>query len=355
MWRNRFIFQAPEGDGNAAASGGSQDTVAGGSGQDTTPGGSGQDTTPGGGGQTTVVGGGQGRQQVDNKTGAEGAGGKEGQGSQGDQGAWPTIQKAWAKGDAKRAELIGRYSSVDAALDALVDAKQRIARGDTRKELPTNATAEQKAQWRKENGIPESPDKYELKLESGRVVGDYDKPLLDKFLKRMHNKNASPTYVNEAVNAYYEMREEEVKEREALDNSQKREAEDGLRREYGVDGFNRNMNLIGGMLDMVGQQTLKDKLFSARMPDGTVLGNDPEVIKAFVQLAYEINPTGTLMPGGGDISLANIDKEIAELVKLSGDTNSDYWKGPMAAQKQARLLELNTIKEKLAARGRQAA
>ena len=83
----------------------------------------------------------------------------------------------------KKLKKLGRYASPQAALDALFNAQARISSGELKAPLKEDATPEEKAAWRAENNIPETPDKYELKLSDGLIVGDADKPLVDDFLK----------------------------------------------------------------------------------------------------------------------------------------------------------------------------
>src|SRR3546814_3644725 len=55
--------------------------------------------------------------------------------------------------------------------------------------LPIYATPEQIAEWRKEQGIPEKPEDYDLKFDNGLVIGEADKPLVAEFLKASHATN----------------------------------------------------------------------------------------------------------------------------------------------------------------------
>ena len=75
------------------------------------------------------------------------------------EGEWRT---AWAGDDEAKNEHIGRFASVNAALDGGYSAKLKIASGDYKKAdaFPGEGTDDEKSAWRTENGIPESAEDY---------------------------------------------------------------------------------------------------------------------------------------------------------------------------------------------------
>jgi hypothetical protein len=75
------------------------------------------------------------------------------------------------------------------------------------------------------------------------------------------------------------------------------------------------------------------------------------VLKWLTGQAMEANPAATVVPHAGANQSGAIAEEMATLAKEMGNPNSDYWKGPSAAAKQARYIELVEANEKLKARG----
>src|SRR5690606_11096008 len=136
---------------------------------------------------------------------------------------WPTDwREQLANGDEKLLSVLKRYTSPKSWSDAAFALRQKMSSGELKRAAPgKDAKPEEIAAWRKEMGIPESPDKYDLTLEGGLVIGDEDKPYISKFTERMHGKNASNEVVKEAVSAYYEIVEEQKQQRLDLDNQQK--------------------------------------------------------------------------------------------------------------------------------------
>ncbi|ALQ01485.1 hypothetical protein PHLH3_08690 [Pseudomonas sp. St386] len=260
--------------------------------------------------------------------------------------AWPDDwRESYAGQDDKLLKRLGRYASPKAALDALISAQDKISRGELKKPLGANASPEDLAAFRADQGIPETPDKYDLKLAEGRVIGEADKPLIDKFLTSMHGKNATPDQVSAGVDAYYDVVEEIQAQRYENDENFKQQSEDALRAEFGND-FRRNMNMISGLLSGA-PGDVKEMLMDARTEDGTRIINSPDTLRWLAQLAREINPVAAVVPGAGANAGQAINDELASITKLMGDPKSEYWKGPKAEPMQERFRQLTSAKERM--------
>lgn len=264
-------------------------------------------------------------------------------------GAWPEDwREKYAGEDEKKLKQLARYASPQAALDALFAAQAKIRSGDLKSTLKPDATPEELAAWRTENGIPESPDKYELKLADGLVVGETDKPIVDEFLKEAHEANMHPEQVNKALSWYLDKQAQAQEAQQEFDASTKDECDNALREEYGTE-YRRNLQIANDLLSGA-PEGVKDRLLGGRMADGTPIGNDPAVIRWLVGMAREINPVATVVPGSGANAMQAVESELATLREKMGDHNSDYWKGPSAQRNQARYRELisatNKVKER---------
>ena len=195
---------------------------------------------------------------------------------------WATLRTEYSKGDDKIEKRLARYSSPEAVLDALVAAQNKIASGALKSALPDKATPEELAAWRVDNGIPAKPEDYDTTLPKGLVIGEADKPVIEGFLKTAHSKNMSPDQVKETLNWYYQEQERQLDARNAKDTEFKSQSEDKLRAEWGGE-YKLNINMIGGLLDTA-PAGVKDLVVSARLGDGTPLGNHPEVLRWLANL-----------------------------------------------------------------------
>lgn len=253
-------------------------------------------------------------------------------------GAWrQDWREAWAKGDEKRLNVISRFASPEAAFDALLAAQQKIRSGEYKQPLPKDATPEQVAQWRADNGIPEAPDKYDLTFDTGLVIGEADKPVIDAYLKAAHTANMTPAQVKESVKWFYE---EQARQAEAVHNATKeakKATEDALRAEWGQD-YRGTRNSIEALLDLKGPMDaqLREKVLGA-------VDTSPEFARFMAALALEINPATTLVPNASGSIVDALEGEIAQIEKMMREDRQAYNKNEKV---QARYRDLITARDK---------
>lgn len=250
-------------------------------------------------------------------------------------GDWPEDWRAKAAGgDDKLMKRLERYNSPKAVVDALVAAQAKISQG-VKQPLKADATPEEVAAWRAENGIPEKPDGYEVSLPDGFVIGEADKPVVDSFLERMHGKNVPPDVVNEALGWYYQEQAQQMEAQAEADLDFRGKGQEELREEYGSE-YKRNIRIA---LEVV-PEDIKDEFLGGRLADGTMIGDNPAVIRWLSGMARQINPLATVVPGTGTNAMQAMESELAGLRAKMGDKASDYWKGPNASKNQERYREL---------------
>lgn len=258
---------------------------------------------------------------------------------------WASLRTQYSKGDEKLEKRLARYSSAEAALDALVAAQNKIASGQVKSPLPENATPEQVNEWRAENGIPTKAEEYEIKLSNGLVLGDDDKPYVDKFLSQALEANMKPEQVNKVLDWYYQNQDAQIAELKVADQAAAQAAAEEMRKEWGSE-YKLNFNMINSMLDTA-PEGVKDQILGARLADGAPLGSNPAVLRWLATTARELNPTATVVPTQGSNAAATIEAELASITKLMGDHKSEYWKGPTSERLQTRYRELVSVQEKL--------
>jgi hypothetical protein len=267
---------------------------------------------------------------------------------------WPDDwREKLAKGDEKKLGRLKRYASLEAYNDAHFALVGRMSAGELKAPLAKDATPEQVAEWRKDNGIPDKPDGYDLSPGEGFVVGETDKPLLAAFAEEMHKHNAPPDVVKAASSTYFKLVEKARADQADKDVEFHATAEDELRSEYGND-YRRNVAQVESVLAQL-PNGLGSKLAQARLPDGRLVGDHPDFIRGLAAIGREIAPIATLTPGTGTSQLTLIAEEIADLQKQMGDPESAYRKGPKISNGETkgmiRYRELITARDKLAARG----
>ena len=257
------------------------------------------------------------------------------------KGYWPEDwRQTVSKADEKVLNRLQRYASPEAALQALIAAQNRISAGELKPVLGKDASADEIKAWRTEHGIPETPDKYDLK--DAKIEG-IPPDLLNEVFTEAHASNQTPEQVKATLKAWNKISNNVAEKRVEADLKFQKEGEDALRNEWGGE-FRRNINLVHGLLDGAGAPGLKENLLSARLPNGQPIGSSPEVLKMLVSLALIQNPTGVVVPGGDGNQAKGIDEEIAGIEKTMRENRGAYNKSePM----QARLRELYAAREQM--------
>lgn len=258
-------------------------------------------------------------------------------------------RELYAGEDAKMLARLQRYQSPKSAIDALVAAQNRISSGELRSPLPQNATPEQIAAFRQQNGIPEKPEDYFEKLPEGLVIGDDDKPMFTSFAKGLHDLNVDPKVAQYAVKWYNDFQEQQLAKVSEADLTHKASTEDELRAEWGGD-YRANINHINSFLASA-PTGVADLVANSRGSDGKAILNDPNTVRWLATVAREMNPQGTIV-GGGENPLQGIESRKAEITQMMGNRSSAYWKGPTAEKIQAEYRSLVDSEMKLKARGK---
>lgn len=247
-----------------------------------------------------------------------------------------TWREGYAKDDKSKLEILKRYTSPEAAFDALFEARKKISSG-LKSELPKDATPEQMADYRKELGIPEKPEDYKIQLKDGFVIGDEDKPIVDKVLSTMHAKNINSDVVSEVLNSFYEARQAEEDAEYDLIIESKAKAQESLKAEWGVE-YNRNKTIIEGFIEKrFGEDA--SAIFGARLPDGSILGSNPKVLNKLYTLAADADPEITILNSLNNRgTLDSISDRIAEIKNIIKTDEARYYKDESLQSEYGRLL-----------------
>lgn len=125
-------------------------------------------------------------------------------------------------------------------------------------------------------GVPDSADKYELK------VGDNVDPEFVKGFKDMAVKNGIlPRQAEKLFNFYNDHVGKTVAAQEEASRKAFEESVNGLKKEWG-QGYDRKIQAASGLFNKIADKDVKE-LFNS-----TGFGNDPTVIKMFAKLAEEL-------------------------------------------------------------------
>lgn len=258
-------------------------------------------------------------------------------------------REQYSKEDTGRLNILKRYTSPAAALDALFAARQRIESGELKTQLPKDATPEQLAAYRTERGIPEKPEGYLEKLPEGFKIQDYNKDLASFIATNLHTINAPPEMVHQGIKIMSEWQDKQIEARVAADNTLKTTTEDALRADWGND-YRANIGSIHALLGGAPEE-VSEAILQARTPDGNPLVGTPQVVRWLAQVSREMNPVSTIIPSAnGSTSLAAADTRIAEIEKYMRTDNAKYVKDEKVQAEYRALIDArDTMKRRSAA------
>jgi hypothetical protein len=239
---------------------------------------------------------------------------------------WPdNWRQIMAGGNDKALQALNRFNSPSNVFKSWESMRQKMSSGELVSSKPEGDEEALNA-WRAQAGIPEAPEGYLEKMPDGLVVGEDDKPLIDDFLKSMHESDATPQHVHQALGWYYQTQEKLAAQQAEADKANRATSEDELRAEWGPD-YRPNINSIHNLFNTHADSALLEKFFGARFPDGSPIGDDPATLKFLSQIANQLMPHGTITPMEGKTPIETINSRKGEIEKLMEDTHSEYWKG----------------------------
>jgi hypothetical protein len=251
---------------------------------------------------------------------------------------WPEDWRSkLANGDEKLMKRLERFSSPDKILQSWLAAEQKISSGEYKAQLPEDASEEQVAEWRKEQGIPEAPDKYELPQVEGAEWDDHDRQLFNQVFERMHAKNATQEQVDAMVTGYVELVDNLKAERADADRQFLQEQEDALRTRLG-DEYRPQINVFKRVLeDPEGPvpQNVVQSLMNARDENGNKLINNAEVAQFLIEQGLNHYGDGALISGDAKATMTSRMDEIKQVMK----TDFDRYLREGMDQEYAKLLE----------------
>lgn len=248
--------------------------------------------------------------------------------------------------DEKLLGFLGRYPSEKAFVEAAKKDRDAIRTKQGYK-LPEDPSAEELAEYRKQQGVPEKPEGYLEKLPDGLVVGADDRPFVDVFLEKMHAANAPKGISDAALTAYYQIVEDQAAEQSQRELDAHNESISELTEEWGKADYKRNVNVTNAFISTL-PEGVGAALTSGKDAAGLPMGSNPAVVRWLAGLALEANPLATVVPGAGANAGSAIADEIASIEKTMRENRAAYNKDE---KMQSRYRDLIDARLKLEAKG----
>ena len=251
---------------------------------------------------------------------------------------WRTRMAAGSTDLDRDLQQLGRYESPEQVWRKARELEKRMSSGEFRTPLKANASPEELARWRAENGIPADTKGYKINMPEGREVPKEDDPFLQSFLKSAHSNNYTQAQVDAAIKGFYAEVDRQEKDYSAAEEKAVSAADAQLRQMWGGE-YELNKTLAESFLARA-PAGFKDRFWNGYLEDHTPIRASTDSWKWLAQMEREINPAATVLPNQSVNLGQTIEAELTDLKKLMGDSGSKYWKGPEAEKLQARYRQL---------------
>ena len=210
---------------------------------------------------------------------------------------------------------IEKFTELDALAKSYINAVSMI--GTDKIPLPgKSATDEQWNEVYNKLGRPESADKYTLEFKTD--VAPVDENVIKGFAKNAHKLGLNNKQAQGILEFYKSTLEGSAKEMSVNMESAQAEAANTLRSEWGKS-YDENLRKASA----VAQTYLEPELLDTQLRDGSRLGDNPKVIKAFANIANLLSEDKIIGTEADNILQGReIEKEIED---LTSDRQGAYW------------------------------
>lgn len=210
---------------------------------------------------------------------------------------------------------IEKFTELDALAKSYINAVSMI--GTDKIPLPgKSATDEQWNEVYNKLGRPESADKYKLEFKTD--VAPVDENVIKGFAQNAHKLGLNNKQAQGILEFYKSTLEGSAKEMSVNMETAQAEAANSLRSEWGR-AYDDNLRKAAD----VAQTYLEPELLDTQLRDGSRLGDNPKIIKAFANIANLLSED-KIIGAEADNALQgrDVEKEINDLV---GDKTGPYW------------------------------
>ena len=254
---------------------------------------------------------------------ADGDDGDNDDGDGGEGGADDAAAGKWrddmSGGDAKLRKIAERFANPQEMLKWIHEQRTKNLKGPERSKPPKNASAEQIAEWRKANGVPEDVAGYGFKAEEGDEITPQ---VFDLIGNALLNAGA-PKEVGEAIAAVYPEIEKLNQQMQAgADKMAYESLMEQAREDFGT-GWKKEIQLGSSFIRERLGADVAEQLMATRLEDGSRLGNNYAILKFAAALAREM--------GGDDIiteveapGSTSLDARLDELYGLMTSDRARY-------------------------------
>jgi hypothetical protein len=210
---------------------------------------------------------------------------------------------------------IEKFTEIDALAKSYINAVSMI--GTDKIPLPgKTATDEQWNEVYNKLGRPESADKYQLQLKTD--AAQIDESAIKGFAENAHKLGLNNKQAQGILEFYKSTIEQSAKDMNVTMESAQANAANELRKEWGRS-YDENLQRASS----IAKTYLEPELLDTPLRDGSRLGDNPKIIKAFANIAKVMSEDKILGAESTSINQPrDLEKEISD---LTTDRNGAYW------------------------------
>lgn len=231
---------------------------------------------------------------------------------------------------------ISKFTEIDALAKSYINATKMI--GSDKITVPTNNSTEE--HWEEvysKLGRPESPDKYKLDFKS--EVAPIDEGAVKAFSEVAHKTGLNEKQAQAILDFYKHNSEQSLQQSKIDTETAQANAEQQLRQEWGGN-YDAKIKRAAS----VAKSNMNPEILDMQLKDGTRLGDHPDFIKGFANIANLLSEDKFV--GTGTDNNASIRDYDAEIKAITEDLKGPFWNSghPDHDKMVQQVLTLRTLK-----------
>lgn len=230
----------------------------------------------------------------------------------------PTVAKSWKEAISEEFRSdpnIAKFTEIDALAKSYINATRMI--GSDKVIVPNQNSNED--HWNEvydKLGRPQSPDKYKFEIKSDVVP--FEETSIKQFAENAHKLGLNNKQAQGILEFYKNNVEQSAKQSEINIKTAQEQSQQQLRQEWGR-AYDEKLNKAKS----IAQANFSKELLNTQLNDGTILGDNPEIIKGFANIANLLSEDKIISTESESV---NQGRDIqTEISKIMDDKSGPYW------------------------------
>ncbi|MEM8973969.1 MAG: hypothetical protein AAGD43_18055 [Pseudomonadota bacterium] len=228
--------------------------------------------------------------------------------------------------DTEALERLSRIKTPQDLAKEVVRQNKELSKRQANGAFPEEGSDEDKAEWRKANGVPEKGtiSEYGIKTPEGYDMSEVEKGMLDDFVSTLHGINAPSGQVQTAVDFWFKANAANQQANNELDSQRNREWDGEIASDLGKDKETMLAAANAYIENRIGDETLRNELLNARLPGGGIVAKHPEFVKMWIDLALQNGYADRIEANSLEAGGKSIIEQIHEIEALQSKDRQRY-------------------------------